>query len=428
MKEVVIIDGVRTPYAKAGTALKDVPADALGAAVVREIVSRTGISAEQIDEVIVGNAGMPAEAANIARVIALRAGIPERIPAYSVQRNCASGMQAAASAYTQILAGMTETSIVAGVESMSNFGFYTTKKLRDVFTTIARSKGFGAKAAAALSLRPRDFVPVAGLNLGLTDPISGLNMGQTAEVLVRDFGITRREQDEFALQSHQRWTAANEAGKFKNEIVPFYVPPKFDAVEEDLGPRKNQTMEALEKLRPFFDKKYGTVTAGNSSPITDGAAAALIMSADRAKQLGYKPLGTIRAVAFAGLDPSRMGLGPVFATNKALKIAGMKLKDIELIEFNEAFAAQVYACERAAVSKEFFNKHLPGDEPIGEVRRDIMNVNGGAIAIGHPVGSSGLRIIITLLKEMERRGLTVGLATLCIGGGQGGAMIVERKY
>lgn len=427
MKEIVIIDGLRTPYAKAGTALKDVTADELGAAVVKEIVLRTGLDREMIDEVIVGNAGMPAEAANIARVIALRAGIPERIPAYSVQRNCASGMQAAASAYAQILSGMTEIAVVAGVESMSNFGFYTTKKLRDAFTAIARSKSMGAKAAAMLSLRPRDFVPVVGLNLGLTDPVSGLNMGQTAEVLVRDFGISRREQDEFALQSHKLWTAANEAGKFKNEIIPLYLPPKFEAVEEDFGPRKNQTREALEKLKPFFDKKFGTVTAGNSSPITDGAAAALIMSAERAKQLGFKQLGTIKAVAFAGLDPSRMGLGPVFATQKVLKLARMQMKDIELIEFNEAFAAQVYACEKAAVSKAFFNRHLRGEEPIGEFRRDIMNVNGGAIAIGHPVGSSGLRIVITLLKEMERRGLSTGLATLCIGGGQGGAMIVERK-
>jgi acetyl-CoA acetyltransferase family protein len=427
MKNVVIINGVRTPYAKAGTSLKDVPADALGAAVVRELVARTGISVGQIDEVIVGNAGMPAEAANIGRVIALRAGIPERIPAYSVQRNCASGMQAVASAYTQIIAGMSGIVVTAGVESMSNFGFYTTKKLRDVFTAMARAKTIGAKAAAALSLRPGDFIPVAGLNLGLTDPISGLNMGQTAEVLVRDFGITRREQDEFALLSHQRWTAANESGKFKNEIMPFYPPPKFEAVEEDIGPRKNQTMEALEKLRPFFDKKYGTITAGNSSPITDGGAAALVMSSDIARQLGYQPLGTIRAVAFAGLDPSRMGLGPVFAAQKALRLAGMTMKDIELIELNEAFAAQVFACEKAAVSREFFRKHLPGEEPIGELRRDIMNVNGGAIAIGHPVGSSGLRIVITLLKEMERRGLSTGLATLCIGGGQGGAMIVERR-
>jgi len=427
MKEVVIIDGLRTPYAKAGTALKDITADELGAAVVKEIVMRTGIDREMIDEVIVGNAGMPAEAANIARVIALRAGIPERIPAYSVQRNCASGMQAAASAYAQILSGMTEIAVVAGVESMSNFGFYTTKKLRDVFMAISRSKSIGAKAAAILSLRPRDFVPVVGLNLGLTDPISGLNMGQTAEVLVRDFGITRREQDEYALQSHKLWTAANEAGKFKNEIIPLYAPPKFEAIEEDFGPRKNQTMDALEKLKPFFDKKFGTVTAGNSSPITDGAASALIMSADKAKSLGFKHLGTIKAVAFAGLDPSRMGLGPVFATHKVLKIAGMHMRDIELIEFNEAFAAQVYACEKAAVSNEFFSKHLRGDKPIGEFRRDIMNVNGGAIAIGHPVGSSGLRIVITLLKEMERRGLATGLATLCIGGGQGGAIIVERK-
>ncbi len=427
MKDVVIIEGLRTPYAKAGTAFKDVPAVDLGAAVLKEVVTRTGIDQKLIDEVIVGNAGMPAEAANIARVIALRAGVPERIPAYSVQRNCASGMQAAASAYTQIIAGMSDIVLVGGVESMSNYAFYIRKKLRDIITSVQRSKTFGAKARAVLSLRPKDFVPVVGLIDGLTDPISGLIMGETAEVLVRDFGISRREQDEFALASHQRWTAANEAGKFKNEVVPFYVPPAFEAVTEDIGPRKNQTLEALQKLHPYFDKKFGTVTAGNSSPITDGAAASLIMSADRAAELGYKPLGSIRAVAFTGFDPSRMGISPLYATHKALKLAGMSMSDIELIELNEAFAAQVIAIERAAVSKEYFAKNLPGEKPVGEFRRDIMNVNGGAIAVGHPVGSSGQRIVITLLKEMARRGLSTGLATLCIGGGQGGAMIVERK-
>jgi acetyl-CoA acetyltransferase family protein len=427
MKEVVIIDGFRTPYAKAGTAFKDVHAVDLGAAIVKEVIARTGIDRELIDEVIVGNAGMPAEAANIARVIALRAGIPQRIPAYSVQRNCASGMQAAASAYTQILAGMSEIALVAGVESMSSYAFYMKKKLRDAITTVQRSRSIGAKVRAVCSLRPRDFTPVPGLIEGLTDPISGLIMGETAEVLVRDFGITRHEQDELALMSHQRWTAAQSAGKFKNEVAPFYVPPKFEAVEEDIGPRKNQSMEALQKLPPYFDKRFGTVTAGNSSPITDGAAAALIMSADRAKRLGYRPLGFIKAFAFAGFDPSRMGISPLFSTHKALKLTGMTMKNIELIELNEAFAAQIIAVERAAVSKEYFAKNLPGEEPIGEFRRDIMNVNGGAIALGHPVGSSGLRIVLTLLKEMERRGLSTGLATLCIGGGQGGTMIVERK-
>ena len=203
MKDIVIIDGIRTPYAKAGTALKDIPADALGAFVVKEIVARTGIDPERVDEVIVGNAGMPAEAANIGRVIALRAGIPQRIPAYSVQRNCASGMQAIASAHAQIVAGLSDIVLVAGVESMSNFGFYTTKRLKDIFTRIGRSKSFWGKAAAALSIRPKDLMPVVGLTLGLTDPISGLNMGQTAENLARDFGITRREQDELSLWSHQ---------------------------------------------------------------------------------------------------------------------------------------------------------------------------------------------------------------------------------
>ncbi len=427
MKDVVIVDGVRTPYAKASTVFKDVHPVDLGAAIVKETVARTGIDPERIDEVIAGNAGMPADAANIARVIALRAGIPQRIPAYSVQRNCASGMQAAASAYTQILAGMSTIVLVAGVESMSNYAFYIKKKLRDVITTVQRAKSAWTKAQAVLSLRPGDFVPIVGLIDGLTDPVSGMIMGETAEVLVRDFGITRREQDEFALTSHQRWSSANEAGKFKNEVAPYYVPPKFEAVTEDIGPRKNQTLEALRKLPPYFDKRYGTVTAGNSSPITDGAAAAIVTSADRAKELGYKTLGTIRAIAFAGFDPSRMGISPLYATHKALKQAGMTMKDIELIELNEAFAAQVIAIERAALSKEYFAKHLPGEEPIGEFRRDIMTVNGGAIAVGHPVGSSGLRIVLTLLKEMERRGLATGLATLCIGGGQGGTMIVERK-
>ncbi len=427
MKEIVIIDGFRTPYAKAGTAFRNVHAVDLGAAVMKELISRTGLDTAVIDEVIVGNAGMPAEAANIARVIALRTGIPEPVPAYSVQRNCASGMQAAASAYAQILAGMSEVVLVGGVESMSGFGFMMSKKLQAAIQAVQRGRTLGAKVGPWLALRPRDFLPVVGLIQGLTDPISGLIMGETAEVLVRDFGITRREQDEYALASHRRWTAANEAGKFRNEIVPFYVPPKMDAVEEDIGPRRNQTMEALEKLPPYFDKRFGTVTAGNSSPITDGAAAALVMSGAKARELGYKPLGTIRTVAFAGFDPSRMGISPLYAVHKALKQTGMKMKDIELIELNEAFAAQIIAIERAAVSKEYFAKHLPGEEPLGEFRRDIMNVNGGAIAVGHPVGSSGIRIVITLLKEMERRNLSTGLATLCIGGGQGGAMIVERK-
>ncbi len=427
MKDVVIVDGFRTPYAKAGTAFRNVHPVDLGATIVREVLARIAIDPGVIDEVIVGNAGMPADAANIARVIALRAGVPQPVPAYSVQRNCASGMQAAASAYAQILAGMSEIVLVAGVESMSSYDFLMSRNLRDAITAFRRAKKPGDAVRAALSLRPKDFLPVVGLVQGLTDPVSGLIMGETAEVLVRDFGISREEQDQLALESHRRWTAAQDAGRFRNEVVPFYVPPKFEPVEEDIGPRRNQTREALAKLPPYFDKLTGTITAGNSSPITDGAAAALIMSAERARDLHLKPLGTIRAVAFAGFDPSRMGISPLFAVHKVLKSAGMKLADIELIELNEAFAAQIIAVERAATSKEFFARHLPGEEPVGEFRRDIMNVNGGAIAVGHPVGSSGLRIIITVLKEMERRGLSTGLATLCIGGGQGGAMIVERR-
>jgi len=409
MKEVVIIDGFRTPYAKAGTAFKDVHPVDLGAAVAKEVIARTGIDSALIDEVIVGNAGMPADAANIARVIALRAGIPERTPAYSVQRNCASGMQAVASAYAQILAGMSGIVLAGGVESMSSYDYYMSRRLRDAITAVRRGRTAGSRIKAVLSLRPKDFLPVIGLIQGLTDPISGLIMGETAEVLVRDFGITRTEQDEYALTSHQRWTAANAAGKFRNEVVPFYVPPKFEAVEEDIGPRKNQTREALAKLPPYFDKRTGTVTAGNSSPITDGAAAAIVMIADRAAALGYRPLGHIRAVAFAGFDPSRMGISPLYATHKVLKLAGMTMKDIELIELNEAFAAQALAVE----------KELGLD-------RSKLNVNGGAIALGHPLGATGSRLLITLLYELRRRKAKYGLSTACIGGGQGISVIVEN--
>jgi acetyl-CoA C-acetyltransferase/acetyl-CoA acyltransferase len=268
--------------------------------------------------------------------------------------------------------------------------------------------------------------PIIGVQVGLTDPVCGLNMGQTAEVLAREFHVTREEQDQFALASHQKATAAITAGRFGEEIVPLPIPPKYEKAQlVDDGPRANQDMAALQKLKPYFDKVAGTVTVGNACPITDGAGAVLVMAESHAKALGLAPLGYMRDFAYAGLDGRRMGLGPVYATAKLLDKTGLSMKDFELIELNEAFSAQVIACQRAAASAEFAKTHLNRSQALGEIRSDILNVNGGAVALGHPVGATGTRLVITLLKELRRRKLQRGLATLCIGGGQGAALALE---
>jgi acetyl-CoA acetyltransferase family protein len=444
MKEVVIIDGIRTPYTKAGTLFNNIPAHELGRIVVRELIERTNLDVNIINEVIIGNIAQPVEATNIARIIALNAGIPEKIPAFSVQRNCASGMQSVADAYYRIASGDADVIIAGGVESMSNIPLIYPKSYADRMADVFRAKTLGQRLSAFAKFRPEHFKPVIALEVGLTDGYCGLNMGQTAEVLAKENKISREEQDSFALMSHQRATKSTDSVILKQEIVPVPIPPDYKTiVYEDNGIRKNQTLEALSKLKPYFDRRNGTVTAGNSSQITDGAVALLVMSKDKAKELGYEPLGFIRSFAFAGLDPERMGLGPAMSTPIALARAGgnglldkmpfnvklgkLTLRDIQLIEINEAFAAQVIANEIAFKNKEFAKHYFGMDEPIGEINREILNVNGGAIALGHPVGSSGARLILTLLKEMKRRNLELGLATLCIGGGQGGAMVLERK-
>jgi acetyl-CoA acyltransferase len=272
------------------------------------------------------------------------------------------------------------------------------------------------------------FKPVISIMEGLTDPFRGINMGQTAEVLAKEFGISREEQDQFALESHNKALAAQKNGNLADEIHPVFVPPKFkDIVEQDVGPREGQNLESLAKLRPFFDRKYGTITVGNACPITDGAASVLLMSREKAQSLGYKPLVSIKSYGFAGLEPERMGLGPVMATPRALERTGLTLKDMGLVELNEAFAAQVLACKKAFESKEFAEQRFGKAEAIGELNIDTLNVNGGAIALGHPVGATGTRLVLTLMKEMMRRDVEFGLATLCIGGGQGGAMVLKKE-
>ena len=422
---LVIIDGVRTPFSKMGTDLARLGAEELGRIVVNALLTKTGLNPALVDEVIFGCVGQPADAANVARVIALRAGIPEHVPAFTVHRNCASGCEAFTQAYEKMLAGRGEIFIVGGAESMSQVPLLYTHQAAAKFSRLARAKSPFQKIGALLSFRPSDFKPRIGLQLGLTDPVCGLNMGETAEVLAREHGICREKQDAFALESHARAIAARE--KLDEEICPVYPPLTKAVVANDNGPRKEQSLEALAKLKPVFDRKNGTVTAGNSSQITDGAVALLVMSEMKAAELGFTPLGALTGYAYAGCDPQRMGLGPVFAIAEAERKTGITLDHADLIEINEAFAAQVLACLRCLKSDEFAQKHLKRDRHVGKIPKEVLNVNGGAIALGHPVGATGARLILSSLKELNRRQGKRALVSLCVGGGQGAAIWLERN-
>jgi acetyl-CoA C-acetyltransferase/acetyl-CoA acyltransferase len=424
MERVAIVDGLRTPFCKLGTDLYDLEATDLGRIVTRELIERSGIDPAWIDEVIFGNVSQPVEAANISRVIALLSGIPQTTPAYTVHRNCASSVESVIQAAMKIQLGEGHCYIAGGTESMSNIPFYFTKQLQEILTQFSRAKDVMSKLQILTKLRPHYFKPRIGLEFGLTDPVCGLIMGQTAEVLAKEFGITRQEQDEFALTSHLRAVQAREI--LKEEIVPVIPGPEYArAVEADNGPREGQTLEALRKLKPYFDRRSGTVTVGNSSQVTDGAAAILVMSESRAKAWQLEPLGFIRAYAFVGVEPHRMGIGPAHAIPKVLKKAGLTLNQIRAIEINEAFAAQVLACLKS-LEDTSFAREFGYEGYAGAIDRAILNVNGGAIALGHPVGATGGRLILTLLKHMKRRNLNLGLAALCVGGGQGAAVVLER--
>lgn len=425
MKErLAIIDGVRTPLAKAGGALAGFSADDLGAIAVKELMARTNLPANRIDELIAGNVAQPIEAANVARVIALKAGLPTSLIASSVHRNCASGMEAITTAANRILAGEADLIVAVGTESMSNIPLIYGKAMTSLFGKLMRAKTVWQKLAVWSSFRPSFLNPVIGVQVGLTDPVCGLNMGQTAEILAREFHITREQQDAFALNSHRQAIAAID--RLHEELMALPLPPKYATMlTTDDGPRANQDLAALAKLKPYFDKVAGTVTVGNACPISDGAAAVLVIGESRARELGLKPLGYIRDWAYAALDGRRMGLGPVHATAKLLKKTGLELREFDTIELNEAFAAQVLACTTAFASREFARTHLGRDTALGDIDPLKLNVNGGAIALGHPVGATGTRLVLTGLKELKRRGGGRCLATLCIGGGQGAAFALE---
>ena len=427
MKEnIYIVDGVRTPYVRAGTLFAGLNAVDLGRLVVAELMDRTGVDPGEIDSVIIGNVAQPPDAVNVARVIGLYAGLPERVPAYTVHRNCASGIQSIICAAQSIATGEAEVVVAGGVESMTNIPFFIRKDLQEIITHYQRARNLRGKLSTLSLIRPRHLAPRIGLLLGLTDPTCRLNMGQTAEVLARELGISRLAQDEFALMSHHRATEAREQGRFADEIMPVFPPPGFgDLVDYDNGVRTGQTMEALAKLRPVFDRKYGSVTAGNSSQITDGGAVVLVAGEKALSRLGLDPLGRIIGHSFAGLAPKRMGLGPSYSTALALDGSGVDFAEVGLIEMNEAFAAQVIANEMI-FADDILSEHFLDRKAIGAIDRGILNVNGGAVAMGHPVGSSGTRLVHTLLLEMRRRSVDIGLATLCVGGGQGAAVLLER--
>lgn len=423
---LAIVAGMRTPFAKSLGALAPVPADELGRQALLAALERAGLKPNDVDEVVFGNVACPADKANISRVIALNSGIPQDRIAHTVQRNCASGMEAIITAWQAIQSGRSDVIVAGGTESMSNVPFLCDTRLKDLLVELGQQKTMWGRMKTMAKFRPSFLKPVPGLQLGLTDPTCGLNMGQTAEILARDFAISRHDQDQFALESHQRATAAWSRCFFGGETAPMLVPGAKELLKKDVGPRANQTLEALAKLKPLFEKD-GSVTAGNSCPLTDGAAALVVMSGAKAKAEGRQPLGYVRDYAIAGCDPRRMGLGPVFAIDKLLRRNGLGTSHFDLFEINEAFAAQVLACQSAIASLRFAAEHLGRDSAIGEIPRDKLNVNGGAISLGHPVGTSGTRLVLTLLRALKEKGLRRGLASLCIGGGQGYTAWVETE-
>lgn len=402
--KVAIVMGVRTPFCRANGLFKELKAKDLGAFAVRELLARMPVKNEEVDELIFGNVIQPPDDTNLARIIAVMGGLPLSCPAFTVNRNCASGLEAIVTASNQILLGKSKIVIAGGAESMSFFPLSYPAKMRDFLRRLQKAKTFWDKLKVAFSFRPSFVIPQAP---ELKDPLCGLTMGQTAEVISGELKVTRQEQDEYALLSQERASKAD----FSDEIVPIPLPPTFERFQTvDDGPRANQKIEELAALKPVFEKVTGQVTAGNSSQITDGAACLLLMSDEEVKKRGITPLGYVVDTASVALEPSRMGLGPILAINKLLERNQLKIEDIDLFEINEAFAAQIVAIEKSFK---------------GKLEREKLNVHGGAVALGHPIGASGTRIVLTLLLEMRRRGLKRGIASLCIGGGQGEAILLE---
>ena len=426
MEPVYLVEGKRTPQARSGTALKDVETPFLGTPLLKFLLNTHGIGSEEVDEVIVGNVNSPAKYANVSRVIALESGLDQKTSAYSVHRNCASAMEAMAQGFLKIATSRADVIFAGGVESMSHMPLLYGKEMTAFFTGLMKAKTSLQKWAVIKKFRPHHLKPVVALEQGLTDPFCALNMGQTAEVLARDYGVTREKQDQFAHNSHQKAVAAWKEGKISGEIVPVIAGRNVDKiVSEDVGPREKSSVESLAKMRPFFDSKFGSVTVGNSCPITDGGSMWLMCSERGVEKYRLKPMARMIDFHFAGVDPKRMGLGPVPAIEGVLRKCGMNVGQMDLVEINEAFAAQVLSVLKVAKDEQECRR-FGCQGVVGDIPPEKLNVNGGGIALGHPVGSTGARIVVTLAHELVRRNARYGLASLCIGGGQGGAVVIEN--
>jgi acetyl-CoA acyltransferase len=424
-RRVAIIEGCRTPFLRSGTEYNDLTAIDLGTLAVRELLNRAEVPGDDLDEVVYGTVVHSVQAPNIAREVMLRSGIPATAPAFTVSRACASSNQAITSAAEQIALGQADVVLAGGAESLTDIPILVSKPLRDRLVAASKAKSMGARLKAFAGFRPGELAPMTP---AIAEPSTGETMGESAERMAKENGITREEQDRWALRSHSLAAAATEDGRLTAEIAPVYLPPRYDRmVDRDNGIRADSTLEKLASLRPVFDRRHGSVTAGNSSGLTDGASAVLLMSEERAKAEGREPLGYIRSWAYAALEPSDQLLqGPAFAVPKALERAGMDMGDIDLWEMHEAFAAQVLSNLQWLDSDTFARERLGRGSKVGILPEDRINVMGGSLAIGHPFGATGGRLTVTLLNEMKRRGAGVGLISVCAAGALGFAMVVER--
>jgi acetyl-CoA acyltransferase len=423
-RRVAVVAGVRTPFARAGTALKDFTAIELGKLCVAELIQRANLDGKEVNAIVYGTVVPSVIAPNIAREVSLMPMLPKGCEAYTVSRACASANQAITDAADQILLGHNDVVIAGGAESLSNVPILHSRAMSEKLVAFSRSKSAAQRLKILGSIRPKDLIPITP---AIAEPSTGESMGESAEKMAKINHIAREDQDELALLSHQRAAQGTRDGRLTAEIMPVYLPPKLDsAMTSDNGVRTDTSKEQLAALKPVFDRRYGSVTAGNSSPLTDGASAVLLMSAERAKALGYSPLGFIRSYAYAALDPGeQLLMGPALAAPVALARAGLTLENMDLVEMHEAFAAQVLSNLQGFESREWA-KRAGFDEPVGAVDLERLNVLGGSISIGHPFGATGGRILTTLLNELNRRRGEFGLMTVCAAGGMGHAMVVER--
>jgi acetyl-CoA acyltransferase len=423
-RRVAIVRGLRTPFVKAGSAFAGLTALDLGRLVVQELVQRADIDPNEINQLVFGQVIPTLTSPSIAREVVIAAGLPRKIEAFTVARACATSIQAMTTAANAIAVGEADIVIAGGTESMSDAPIFTSRPLAHALVAASKAKSLPEKLKPFQKLKAKDLLPVPP---AIAEYSTGQTMGESAEKMAKENGISRDEQDRIALASHHNAARAWKEGRFDDEVMHVVVPPKFeDVTARDNIVREDTSLEALSQLRPVFDRKYGTITAGNASPLTDGAAALLLMSEEKAKALGYEPLGYLRAHAYAATDPGDQLLqGPAYAAPIALQRAGMKLADIDLVEMHEAFAAQVASNLQALASPTFAQK-AGWSAPVGEVDRERLNVNGGSISLGHPFGATGARIVTQALNELKRRNKNTVLCTVCAAGGLGAAVVLER--